>query len=484
MKRQPSNMLEYQAIDSSSEADSLPTTLTESQAAGELGGRLAGKSLAMQVFSLSLWPFLEHLLNSLVGFTDVALAGRLSVAATEALAATGYITWLIGMLQMAVGVGAMALIARAIGGRHKRLANAALGQSIALALTWGIGLAVMIYLSAGPIARFFQLKSEAITLCVLYIQIIAFAVPLSSVLFVGAACQRGAGDTKTPFIAMTMVNIINVAASIALVFGPEPLGGHGVVGIAWGTFIGWCIGAFIILGNLIKPGGVLRLHLHRLKPHGHTLWRIIRVGAPSLLESAGLWIGNAIVARIVGGLATQGALGAHIIAIRIEAFSFLSAFAVGTAAATLTGQYLGLGRPDQARQAVKLCWILGAGIMTITGLLFMIIPQTLTRLLAPNEPQLYELAATVLRIAGPAQLFFGTYLVLSQALRGAGDTTVAMIITYVSTYLVRLPLAYVLAVTLDLGLKGLWLGLCAELAVRGCLYIWRFMQGGWQKVHI
>ncbi len=485
MAPQPSDMMACQAVDGSSESESIQVTLSPVTAdRTELAGRLAGKTLLMQVVTLAIWPFLEHLLNALVGFTDVALAGRLNVAATEALAATGYITWLMGMLQMAVGVGASALIARAVGGRHRRLASAGLGQAILLAIAWGAALAVMVWFAAPLIGRFFQLNHEAMTLCTLYMRIIAFAVPLSSVLFVGAACQRGAGDTKTPFIAMATVNLVNAAASILLVFGPGYIGGHGVAGIALGTFIGWCLGAAIILINLLRPGGVLRLHRHRLRPHGHTLWRIIRVGMPSLFESAGLWIGNAIIARIVGGLDDQGSLGAHIIAIRIEAFSFLSAFAIGTAAATLTGQYLGLRKPDRARQAARLCWMIGAAVMTVTGLLFLVIPESLTRLLAPDEPQLYQTAAAVLRIAGPVQIFFGTYLVLSQALRGAGDTTVTMIITYTSTYLVRLPLAYLLAVTLDLGLEGLWFGLCAELVVRGCLYIWRFMQGGWQKINV
>jgi Na+-driven multidrug efflux pump len=103
----------------------------------ELGGRLAGLSLSRQVLVLAIWPFLEQLLNFLVGFTDTAVAGHISVPATNALIPGAYIEWLIGLLQMAVSVGASAIIARAIGGRHKRLANAALGQAVVMGFAWG-----------------------------------------------------------------------------------------------------------------------------------------------------------------------------------------------------------------------------------------------------------------------------------------------------------------------------------------------------------
>src|SRR5690606_32242019 len=63
----------------------------------ELAGKLAGLSLNKQVIVLAMWPFLEQLLNFLVGFVDIALAARLdeAVAAANAIAVAGYIAWLM-----------------------------------------------------------------------------------------------------------------------------------------------------------------------------------------------------------------------------------------------------------------------------------------------------------------------------------------------------------------------------------------------------
>jgi Na+-driven multidrug efflux pump len=74
-----------------------------------------------------------------------------------------------------------------------------------------------------------------------------------------------------------------------------------------------------------------------------------------------------------------------------------------------------------------------------------------------------------------------------------------LILTWVTTYLVRLPLAYALSgVDIPLGagrvlanpfgfepsLWGLWLGLCIEMAFRGVLFLARFLHGGWTRIKV
>lgn len=457
-------------------------------APGELGGRLAGLSLPRQVAVLAVWPLLEQLMAFLVGTVDIMLAAQLEPDtlardATDALGVAGYIGWLMGMMQGAVGVGASALVARAIGGRHRALANSGLGQAVLLAVGVGTAIGTLVFVTAPWIAYLAGIEGQAHALCVGYLRILASVQPLSAVLFVAMACLRGAGDTGTPFWVMVLVNIVNTTLSVLFVWGPAPIGGHGVMGIALGTSLAWVAGAVVVVAQLFSGRSTLRLYVHRLRPHWHTLQRICRVGLPSLLESSGMWLGNFAVLMIVGNFLGPGAPGSHMIAIRIEAISFLGGFAIGTAAATLAGQYLGAGNPEMAKQAVRLCWALGAGAMTVMGLVFIAIPEQLTAIIS-DTPQHLEMVPPLLRICGFAQFFFGTYAVLSQALRGAGDTTAAMAMTYSSTFLVRLPAAFLGAWLTGWTLWGLWIGLCGELVVRGCLFAARFLHGGWQRVKV
>ena len=464
--------------------------------AAVLEGDLAGLSLPRQVAVLAVWPFLELLLNSLVSVVDTALAGRLSAVALDAIGVAAYVGWLIGMLHTSLGVGAGALIARKIGGRKRTQANAALGQALSLALIWG-GLTAGLIAAAAPlIAAIFSLPGHTHELAVTYLRVIAVGAAAGSVMVVGNACLRAAGDTRTPFLLMVVVNLVNIAASVLFTFAPAPWGGYGVAGIAAGTALAWCVGAVLVVAVLLRGGFVavgkvpLRLRLRWLKLRWNRGRRIVRVGLPSLIESSGMWIGNAIIGGFVGILiartATDGLMGAHIIAIRIESLSFLPGAALGMAAATLMGQYLGAGRPDLAKRAVGLCWAVGVGIMSAMGVLFLLFPEWFAALLAPGQEMagVRDMAVPLLRICGPIQLFFGTYLVLSQALRGAGDTRGPMMITYASTFLVRLPAAYLLALPLGFGLTGMWCALCGELVVRGLLYVRRFRSGKWETVTV
>lgn len=451
-----------------------------------LSGRLAGLSLPRQVMVLALWPLLEQVLNFMVGTVDLVLAARLErvgEAAAAALGVGGYIGWLMGLLHMAVGVGGAALVARAVGGRHRRLANAALGQAVLLALGAGAVLGVLVFAGAPAIGALAGVEDEALRLCVVYLRIIAVAAPLSALLFVGGACLRGSGDTLTPFWVMVIVNIANVSSSVIFVSL-----GWGVAGIALGTLLAWSLGAGLIVAMLFRGSSDMRLRWMRLRPHWHTARRIVRVGVPNLIESSGMWIGNFAILMIVGrlpawDLAPEHIIGVHMIAIRLESVSFLMGAAIGTAAATLAGQYLGAGQPQRAKQAVGLCWALAAGLMVMMGLAFIFAPQLLTSIIS-DKPLHLEHVPPVLRLAGFIQLFFATYIVLSHALRGAGDTTTAMKLTYATTFLVRLPLAYIIAIPLGLGFYGIWLGLCGELVVRGLLFAARYLHGGWTRVEV
>jgi MATE family, multidrug efflux pump len=453
-----------------------------------LGGKLAGLSLRRQVWVLAVWPLLEQVMAFTVGTVDMALAARLepeklALAANDALGVAGYVGWLMGMMMGAVGIGASALVARAIGGRHKRLANAALGQAILLALAVGLGIGLIVFVLAGPIAQLAGMRGQALELCRVYLRIITLAAPMSAVLFVGGACLRASGDTRTPFFVVVVVNIVNIIASLLFVYGPGPIGGHGVAGIATGTALAWVVGAVLTLAVLARGNSLVKLRLARLRPHWHTARRITRVSVPQFVESLGIWGGNFLVLIIIGGLAKEGLMGAHMWAVRLESVSFLPGFAIAGAAAILVGQYLGANDPVMARRSALYCCAVAVAAMSFVGLLFITIPYLLIAVFTP-VPLHREVAPQLLWICGWVQPFFAVAIVFSQAIKGAGDTRSTMVIGYVSLFAVRLPLAYLLGVYFELGLVGVWYGLCSEMVVRGLLYAGRFYQGGWLKTQV
>jgi putative MATE family efflux protein len=434
------------------------------------------------VLALAIWPFLDNLMVFLVSFVDTALAGHLDTQVMDAVGAAGYFLWLIGLLQGAVGVGATALVSRSIGAGRFAEAHTALGQSIFLALVWGLFNGVLFFTIAPAIGHLLNLEGVALDHCTMYLRVLAIVAPCRAVLFIGNACLRGAGDMRSPFFIMLTVNLLNIGASVALVQA-----GWSIKGIAIGTAIAWTIGALTNAVLLGRGLGNLRLKPSLIRPQSDMLRRLVRIGAPNLAENLLHWGGNFIVVFMVGLLpellGEQNVLGAHMIAVRIEALSFMPGFAIGIAAATLAGQYLGANDPQRARHAIWLCVGFGAAFCTTLGVVFITIPQVLTRIVT-DQPEYLEVVPRLLFICGWVQVGFAAYLVLAGALRGAGDTRMTMWLTTLTTFAIRLPLSWLLAITLGWGLVGIWVALSIELMVRGLVFLLRFLHGGWARLTV
>lgn len=472
-------------------------------------GKLAGKSMWQAIWIVALPVLMQQFMQACVGLVDKLLAGSLPrsivVPALDGIGIGTYVGWFIAIAMTGLGVGGQAIIARAMGGGRREEAQSALGQSLGLALAWGVVVGIAMWWMATPLARISGLDAEATRWCEVYVRTIAVGMPFCGVMMVGAMCLHGAGEATRPFQIAVLVNVVNTVASwllagVALRFGeyvlPHPIGHDaarfGVFGIAAGTTLSYLVGAVATWYVLVRGVKDLRLVAPALRFERVMATRIVRVGIPNFFEGFAMWavqlfvmlfIGHAAAARAANGLGNGGLIGAHTIAVQWEAFSFLPGFAMGTAAGAVAGQYLGAGNPRLARKAIWACTLVGMAIMGSLGIVFMTAGRLLTSLIS-NEPVHLETVPQVLFICGTVQVFFALAMVVRNGLRGVGDTVWILWITVVSCYGVRLPLAWFFGVHLEMGLAGIWIGLSAELVVRGLLFLGRFLHGGWERVRV
>ena len=447
----------------------------------------AASLLLRELLWLSLPIVAENLLHMMVGLTDVWLASHLksdAAAATASVGSIGYILWLIGLIAGAIGTGSTAIIARAIGARHQSLANSVCGQSVTASVLLGVMLAALFILFAVPFAAMTGLEGHAYSFSLYYIRVLSLSLPFSILMYAAGACLRGAGDSLTPAIAMIVVDLVNMGFSAALTWGWLGLPAMGFRGIALGTVIAYVVGGVLLFGVLVSGRGKLRLFLHRLRPHWLTLKRIFRIGIPSGTEWLLTWVAQFIIVIIINRADTTNLMSAaHIIAVRVEALSYMIGFAVATAAATMVGQALGMNSPNRASRSAYLAYAVGGGAMTLGGALFILFGHVFTGFMT-NVPAIAHLAATCLFITAFAQPGFAAAAIFSGALRGAGDTFSVMIINLASIIFVRLAGVLFVATWLHLGLTAIWVVLACELTVRGLLVYVRFRHGGWRHARV
>ncbi|MEM9079649.1 MAG: MATE family efflux transporter [Verrucomicrobiota bacterium] len=465
---------------------------------GTLGGRLGGMSLQRQVMSLALWPFLEQILGFLVATVDLVLTGRMAegetrIAMMDAMGLGGYTAWLLMIFQGAVGTGVMALVSRATGARDGDLARKGLVQGLMLGLVTGLVVAVSMWLFLPTLIGLFGLEDEGARQARMYLGVMVWTAPLIGVMLAATNALRGSGDTRTPFFAMVVVNVVNVVFSWLFVFGPEGIGGMGVRGLALGTVMGWGAGALTVLVYLFvrreKNPEELFLTLRGaiLRPERETMGRIVRVGVPQGMEMGGMWLIQAVMVSFIASLPMDGALGSHMIAIRVESMSFLPGFAIGTAGAALVGQYLGAGNPEMAMRAARLCWKYAALFMGLMGVAFLIWSRGMVGLIVPSGPDaemFKDAAGPLIFLCGMSQPFLATALVLKTTMRGAGATKLVMQYSFTTMLFFRVLVTAVAVKFFGVGLTGIWVILFADVAVQAVLFARVHFKGDWLNAQV
>ncbi len=441
-----------------------------------------GESIAREVLTLALPAVGEQMLNMAVGIVNTFLVGHLSAAA---LTGVGLSTQLIMMtiaLVAAVTTGSTALIARAVGARDFRTANRVLGQSMLLGGVIGI---VTTLLGVGLAHRALYLmgaRDDALRLGTDYLRIVSVTFLLSTLMFVGNACLRGAGDTRTPLRIMMLVNGVNIVVAWVLINGTFGLPQLGVVGAALGATVGRGLGGALVLRALLHGRSGLRLQRLPWAPNLSTIGRILHVGLPSGAEQLLLRLGQISFVRIVAALGTT-AYAAHSVALNTESVSFMPGFGFAVAATTLVGQGLGAQDDRLAERYGYVSYALGAAIMGLMGVVFILFARPLVSVFT-DDAEVIALATGPLRLIGFVQPMLAAMMIFAGALRGAGDTRVPMLITGAALWLIRVPLGALVVLVLGWGLQGAWTVMAIDLSLRGALNFLRFRSGRWKAVQV
>ena len=447
---------------------------------------------------LALPVLAEQLLGVMVGFVDMALAGQIfqTDAHIAAMGSLAYMLWLLNSLFAAVAIGATAVVARLAGAGQQSEAAHASNQSFLLGLVFTIPIALLFGLFGTTMARLLQLEGEAAELAGRYLGIVAWSVPMIAIVRVGIASLRGAGDTISGFVAMGAVNVLNVFGSLALATGWGPFPNLGWNGLEVGTAVGHAAGGLIILGCLIAGRGGLPLRIRGLRPDLEMMRRILRVGIPGGIDSLAILLCHLWYLSIINSLGTASA--ADGLGIRIESLAYLPGTAFQVAAATMAGQYLGAKDPNRAFRGVWTALLFGGLVMTVAGFLFAYAGGLFTLMFLPtNDSLIAQTTIELLALVAIAMPGLSVTMILTGALRGAGDTRWPLVITFVGYLLVRLPAAYFLAwdavaipltsVTLPalgLGIHGAWVAMVIDTFVRAALVLLRFTHGGWTRVRV
>jgi putative MATE family efflux protein len=455
---------------------------------------------------LALPVLVQQILILTVGLSDRFLAGNYQQGTAEeqiayqaAQTTAHYLAWFISSYTVLVSVGSTALVARFVGAGAWKDAIHATNQSLVLAVILGLIGTIAGMLGLQVLVEVLQLKGESNAFAVAYLTPL-FALLIFQVLeSAGIACLVGAGDTLTGMVVLGGVALINIPLAWGLSrgwFAPY-IPKLDFVGIALGTALSHVLGCCAVLAVLWHGRAGLRLDVKQLRPDPALLRRLLRVSLPAGVDSLSTVVGQLWFLSLVNRLGDVAA-GAHGIALGWEALGYLSGAAFGTAAMALVGQNLGAGQPHRAAQSGWVAFALGCGVMSFMGVMFYVFAPEMFALFCPHESQrpVIDAGVQVLQLVAYAMPPLASTIIFTYALRGAGDTRMPVLFTWIGFLLVRIPLAYYLAFpTINLGplgvwegcdlkLRGAWLAMVADLLIRGIFFLYRFASGRWQLIRV
>jgi len=438
----------------------------------------SAQEMRKTIFNL-LWPAtIESLLQMGIGLVNTAMVGHLSAVAIGAVGLSNRAIQIAWALFQAISTGTTVHIAQAIGANDSRRARTIAMQAILFGTLAVLVLAIMFAAFAPNVLKIFKPETALLSSGTKYMRIVVWGMPAVAIMTAIGASLRGSGDTRTPLVVAVFVNIVNVIGNWSLIYGNLGMPALGIAGSAIATVVAQWIGAIVAIIAISRPTAKLSLSFRsRWTVDRVELGKILNMGLPSAAESL-FWQAAAIVLTLyITGFGTV-ALAAHQLGLNAESLSYMPTAGFSIAATTLVGQAVGAKNTHLSRRYTSELSRWALLITLVTASLLFFFPEQILALLT-NDADVIALAAIYLRLMATAQIPQQVAGVLNGAIRGSGDTRTPMVVAAIGLWGVRLPLAYILAFPLKMGITGVWLGMTLDLFVRFILTMIRYKKLSW-----
>ncbi len=191
-------------------------------------------SLDRQILGLALPAIVANITTPLLSLVDVAIVGHLGSAVYVGAIAVGgsifsMLYWLFGFLRF----GTSGLTAQALGRGSARQTSLLLQRSLLIALGFGIILITAHYPLGHAALSFMDTDADTAGKAWLYFSILIYGAPASLATFALTGWFVGMQDTRTPMWISLLVNVVNITASLILVYAMD----YDLAGVAYGTLL-------------------------------------------------------------------------------------------------------------------------------------------------------------------------------------------------------------------------------------------------------
>lgn len=407
-------------------------------------------------------------------FIDLFWIGKLGAEAVAALGAASFMVWALKSLANCVAAGMNALIARNSGAGNRGRVTMWASQGMLLTIIFSLVIAAMtlsinlfLFDSLGLADRVARMARD-------YTFVIALGLPFIFLLVSSENIFRASGNTFIPMVIMIFSLMLNAVLDPFFIYGWFGFPKMGMQGAAVASIISHTAGFILLVLKLPAQNIRLSSDLHKFIANSK---EILRIGMPIGILGAVFSVIYIFISRIIAYFGTVP-MAAISICHRIEGIPFFVAFGFSTAVSALVGQNLGAGKADRAQKAVNISLMYASGFLLFTSAIFILFGKSLLSLFIDNQAVIDE-GYRYLFAVSIFEIFLGPEIILEGAFTGAGDTKPPFLISIPLTFL-RIPVAYLLAVTFGFGVVSIWWTISITTFFKGTAFFLWFRRGKWK----
>jgi len=436
-----------------------------------------------EVLWLSFPIIITMLSYTAMHFVDTMMIGHYGASELAAIGPATSFLFLIGSLLMGTLSITNTFVGQSEGRGRKEDAARYAWQGVYLGAIWGI-FAIALRPLSGPIFEWAGHEPAIRPLEASYFSYSLLRVPAIGFVYALSGFYQATKRPVIPMLAALAGTALNIFLNYVFIFGAFGAPEMGIVGAALGTVLGsYGQAVLMFLAFLSGPthreyGSRTALDIDLMK-----MRQTIRFGLPAgltwCLENAS-W--TLFLVRVIGALGPE-ALAAQNATMQILHLSFMPVVGLRVGIQAVVSQHIGQGDHDGAKRRGYRALLAGTGFMILMGIGFLVFRRELIGLFS-DQPDIIELGSIMLIFGAIFQAFDAIFIMTCGALKGAGDTRFPMFVTVVSAWFFFLPLAFLLTITLDLGVAGAWLAMTLYLAATSIVMLVRFARDAWKTIDI
>ncbi len=445
----------------------------------KFGKDLTTGSISKHLITFSLPMLLGNVLQTGYGIVNTIWVGN--KVGSDAVAATA-VSFPIVFILIALAAGATLattiLVSQYYGARDYEMVEKVINNSFTVSIIGGLLLTVAGILSSDWLLRLMGTPEAVFEMATSYLKITLAGFVLLFMTFLISSILRGIGDTVTPLIFMGIGLVINAILDPLMIIGIGPFPKLGLDGAAYASLIAQAIGLILSLVYLNKKNHIVAIKFNKLSLDKHLSFLLLKLGFPSMIQQSLISIGAFVVTGFVNsfGEVATAAFGS---AQRIENLAFMPAMSLSMAVSALTGQNLGAGKPERVKEIFR-AGIIVTTIITITlSSIIIAFPKVMLSMFV-QEPEVLEIGVHYLRIVGVSYIFFAIMFISNGIINGSGHTVTTMVMSLVTLWLVRVPIAALLSHT-ALKTDGIWLGIAISSLASMTISLIYYSTGRWKK---